>query len=99
MKKFAYLLLALYGLGGIAAIAVPLLAEVNIAEVKGQYREHTVADALDQHRLLSVQYLNLALHEAYLAGYGKAMIDYNIISSTAPATHKDENEEEQPNER
>lgn len=98
MKKFDLLVvsfLMLYGIGAIAALAIPLMAEVNIAEVEGKYREPTVQDAVNQRRIRSVQYLNLALHEAYLAGYGQAMLDFGVVSSTQPAKVIDREQEDE----
>ena len=87
--------LGLYAIGAVVAITVPLLAEVNIAEVEGKYTPPTVQDAVHEHRVRSIQFLNLALHEAYLAGYGQAMIDFELVSSTEPAKIRTINEDEQ----
>lgn len=78
-------LISVFGLGAVVAIVVPLMAEVNIAEVEGKYKGPTVQDAVNEHRIRSIQYLNHGLHEAWMAGYGQALIDLGVVSSTQPA--------------
>lgn len=93
MKKFLYGSLFVVSIVAGWNIA-KAVAEVNIAEVKGEYRAKTIKDALDLRKINSLQLMNEALKQAYLAGYGQAMVDYDIISSSAPAKMRTEEDEE-----
>ncbi len=72
-------------------------AEVNIAEVSGKYQQRTIKDAVQMRHINAARLGQAALEQAYLAGYGQALMDYNILSSSAPATVKGEEEKEEGN--
>lgn len=54
-----------------------------------QYQQKTIQDAVNQHKVKSIQLMNYALIEAVQSGYGQALIDYEIVVGTEPAKVKE----------